>query len=88
MAWRSLEKYGALQSGELTTTFQDNGHTVDWGQSVKAVGKTFWDQGATLVSSLDTLYIMECPSEFKKAKDWLKSAFSLTAQVLHNKKNK
>ena len=47
------------------------------GHSASIFGNTAF--GATIVDSLDTLYLMGLKDEFKKGRDWIASSFSFQA---------
>lgn len=41
----------------------------------------FWDMGATIVTSLDTLIIMDLFDEYKEGRDWIETNLTLTGVV-------
>ena len=75
MAWKALDDINmGLEKGQVDN---DGVYKVDWGNNIKNTGRICWDQGAALVSSLGTLYIMEFTKEYQRARDWVQSKFSL-----------
>ena len=58
-------------------------YKVDWGDNgyARARGKNYWETGAALVSSLGTLYIMQCTTEYRIARYWVQSSFNPTTDL-------
>lgn len=72
-AWGSGEPFWSDSKGNWT------GGNVKWKMTAdyKQDGGGFWSQGATIVTALDTLYMMNLSSEFKEGSQFIRNNLTL-----------